>query len=230
MENIFVKYLRDRYREDMERSMFSGPKPVVTISRECGCPSKIIARMLVDELNRRPDMQGKQKWNHVSREILQESSAKLELDTKKVKNILAIEGKGIMEDVFASFSSHYISNLRAKKTFIEVVRSFADEGHIIIVGLGGVAITRNHPDSLHIRLEAPLEWRVKEFAGHREIPVEEARKIILETDRNRTRLIESFLSRKPDNTIFDVIFNSESLTKADIVETTIRLMESKKMV
>ena len=50
---------------------------------------------------------------------------------------------------------YYKSDLKIRTTIAKVIRKFANEGNAIIVGRGGVAITRDIPLSLHIFLEAP---------------------------------------------------------------------------
>ena len=44
---------------------------------------------------------------------------------------------------------------------INGVRALAEVGRVIIVGRGGVFITRDLPGGIHVRLVAPREWRVR---------------------------------------------------------------------
>jgi cytidylate kinase len=230
MDNFFQRYLQNRFAENQRNLMAPGLNPFITFSREYGCPSKVIAGMLAESLNKIPGREKTPKWQFINKEILNESAKKLELDTSKVKKLISTEGKGIMDDLFASFSDHYQSNLRVKKTLREVIRSYAHDGYVIIVGRGGVAITRSFPRSLHIRLQAPIEWRTKEIMEHNCLSEKDAMKLIAETDKNRTNLITTFLGHPFDNSLFDATFNCQSLSKEEISATILRMMEVKKLV
>ena len=109
MDNLLFQYMQNRFleRQEIERC---GPYPFVTISREFGCPSKVIAQMLTETLNKKQARAKTPKWIAVNKEIVEESARKLELEPAKLKHIFNAEEKGIMDDVLASFSSNYKSN------------------------------------------------------------------------------------------------------------------------
>jgi cytidylate kinase len=228
MENLLFQYMQNRFLE-MQRNQPGESAPFVTISRDFGCPAKIIAQMLAEKLNDRAGKGNTQKWISVSKEILEESAKKLELEPGKLKHIFSAVEKGVIDDVLASFSSNYNSSIRIKKTIRDVIRSIAMKGHVIIVGRGGVAITHGYPGSLHVRLQAPIEWRIREVASHFNVPETEAQKMISETDKKRTALIGIFLGHEPENSLFDLILNCKTLTKENIVSTILSTMEQNRM-
>ena len=45
------------------------------------------------------------------------------------------------------------------------IRNIAKTGYVIIVGRGGVAFANDNPASLHIKLTAPVEWRVERISN-----------------------------------------------------------------
>ena len=66
------KYLADWYKEEPAKNIYPGP--VVTISREVGCPAKTIASQLTDRLNKMKKVKAKDHpWRWISKEILQKS-------------------------------------------------------------------------------------------------------------------------------------------------------------
>lgn len=229
MENLLFQYLQNRFLEPQKIEP-CGPYPFVTISREFGCPSKVIALMLAESLNKRQARTKTPKWISINKEIVEESARKLELEPVKLKHIFNAEEKSIMDDVLASFSSNYKSNIRIKKTIQDVIRTIAQKGYVIIVGRGGVAITHDCPGSLHVRLQAPVDWRIQEVADHSKVTKSVARKMIMETDNKRTSLIEIFLGHKLENSLFDIILNCKSQPNEDIVKTIIFMMEQKNMI
>ena len=116
-----------------------------------------------------------------------------------------------------------------RKTLMNVIASFADEGHAIIVGRGGVAIARDIKKSLHVSLQAPLKWRVEKVSKKRNMPIKEVEKIAKEIDNKRKLLIDYFYGKKTDNSIFDIVISNMTLTEDEIVNTILELMKMKKI-
>ena len=228
MENLLLRYMEESFHKSD-----SGPagqaRPVVTISREYGCPSKLIGQMLVEAINRRIHKEMPVKWRLINKQILEESARELHIPEIHVKSLLDSEKKGIILDVL-TFSTTYGGTERIRKTVLKVIRSFAFSGYVVVIGRGCAAAIRDHPRALHIRLHAPLEWRASEIASRHGISVEAATRTAMDIDAKRTKLIENLLGRKPDPYLFDVTFNCKYLSREEIVQSALRLMEMKKMI
>jgi len=225
-----LKYTSDRKHEEDDRYKESGP--VITISREYGCPSKIIASRLSEDLTRKMFVKGKDiKWKYVTKEILSESARALEVDPEKIKYVFNYEQKSLIDGIIsAQFNKYYKSERKIRNTIAKVIRNMAHEGHVIIVGRGGVAITHDMPRSLHIMLEAPLEWRTVRIAENYKITQEEARKTAIEVDKKRKEFREYFQGKDTDYTRFDLTFNCMSFTIEEIVHVILKAAEIKKLV
>ena len=185
--------------------------------------------MLAEELNHRPGTQNC-KWHYINKEIVEQAAKELELEPSKIQHLFSMDRIGMMDDIFSSFSANYKSTLKIRKTIRDVIQSFTGRGFVIIVGRGSVAITQGRPDSLHIRLHAPLDWRVQCVSEHKGLTLEEARKVAIETDFKRSALIESFLGHKFDIGLFDASFNCKTISNDQIVNTIIKMMEDRKMI
>jgi cytidylate kinase len=229
MENLLRDYM-DRAFSERGIEKLSSPGPVITISREFGCPSKLIAQKLASELNRLDDSVKPKKWRFINKEVVEATARRLELNPTDVNFLLNSGGKGIIEDVLASFTTTYVSNHRMRKTVSMVVRSIADQGYVIIVGRGGVGILQRYPNTLHIRLQAPQEWRISEISKTRNLSTLEASRMVAEMDKKRTAFIEMMTGGKFHPYLFDISFNCGSLAIEEIVGTIIGLMETKKMI
>ena len=158
------KYLTQRYTESLKKLDYEGP--VITISRESACPAKKVAARLVTQLNSIKSPGAKKiPWRWIDKEILSESARELDLDPKEIEYIFKFEKKNFFDDILSSQSRKYYKSDRAiRKTVAGVIRNIASEGNVIIIGRAGVAITREMERSLHIMLEAPLNWRVERNA------------------------------------------------------------------
>lgn len=223
------KYMADRVHEETDRN--KEPGPVITISREYGCPSKIIAAKLAEELTKKVSIQGKDtKWRYVTKEIMAESAKALEVDPEKIKYVFNYEQKGMLDKILlAQFDKYYKSERKIRNTVAKVIRNMAYEGNVIIVGRGGVAITHDIPRSLHIILQAPIEWRTVCISEKYNISQQEARKSALDVDKKRKEFREYFQGKNADYKCFDLTFNCMSFSMEEIVKMIMKAAEIKKL-
>jgi len=208
------------------------PGPVITISRDYGCPSKLVACKVAEELTRKMFFKGREvKWKYVTKEIMAESAKALEVDPEKIKYVFDYQQKSMLDDIFsAQINKYYKSERKIRNTIGHVIRNMAEEGHVIIVGRGGVAITRDIPRSLHVMLEAPLEWRILRVSENYHISLDEARKTALEIDRKRKEFREYFEGKNTDYTRFDLTFNCMIFSIEDIVHILVKAAEVRKLI
>lgn len=225
-----VQYLIERHKE-LHKPCHE-PGPVVTISREMGCAGTLVAQKLVEELNKRFTFKDDELWKWVGKEEIQEASAHaLNLPPEEINYVLEAKKKTMMADILQSFSSKYYKSDRAiRKMVKDVIRSIAVKGRVVILGRGGVAITRDIPKSLHINLEAPLEWRTLRISEKMDIDLKAAEEYVLAIDKQRADFRDYFGGVNTDYTRFDISFNSMTLSVDEIVDIIIRTMEIRKFI
>lgn len=225
-----LNYMSDRINE--EHGRFKEAGPVITISREYGCPSKIIAGKLAEELTNKTHVKGKEiKWKYVTKEIMAESAKALQVDPDKIKYVFDYEQKGLIDGIIsAQLNKYYKSEKKIRNTIAKVIRNMAFEGNVIIVGRGGVAIAHDIPRSLHIMLEAPLEWRTLRVSENFHISQAEARKTAIEVDKKRKEFRDYFQGKNSDYTWFDLRFNCMTFTIEEIVRLILKAAELRKLV
>ena len=86
MQGDLLNYLKKKYEETLLKK--TGPGPVITLSREYGCPAKVIAQKLSEVLSNHLDKSGmKYSWKWYNKEILDESARQLQLDPSKIKYV-----------------------------------------------------------------------------------------------------------------------------------------------
>jgi len=222
----FFDYFDGRYRESILKKAPVDDGPVITISRLTGCDARQVAAILADDLNHRF---GTSKWKWVDKDIIYAIAKELNTGTERVENFYkGIELSNISEMIMA-FSGGFVSDLRVKKAIRDVVLSICKEGHIILVGRGGVSIAHEIADAIHIRLIAPFYWRVENVMKKKNMKIETAEKFVLDTDEKRFNLIHSFLEKKPMNIdyLFDATINRKSFTLQEIADIIISMYEKK---
>ncbi|WP_421919991.1 AAA family ATPase [Marinifilum sp.] len=226
MDNVLLKYMEKRFEskiiEPKEKSFCEGP--IVTISRECGCTAINIANSLAAKLS----VKTKKRWTVLTKEILEQSAKELNLDPAKIEYVFNSKEKTTWDEILAALSSkYYQSDRKIKKTIAEVVRSFACKGNCVIIGRGGVVLTKEIEKSFHIKLQAPLEWRATQLQKIYNLSMEEMLQYAEEIDQKR-EVLRNYFNKEPlPNTVFDVIYNSKNLAEEDIVNSCLALIEKK---
>jgi cytidylate kinase len=222
----FFDYFDSRHRETILNKPVINDGPVITISRQTGCDARQVAENVVDNLNRKC---GTTKWKWVDKDIIYAIARELNTDTQRVENFY----KGIelsnMSEMIMAFSGGFVSDLRVKKAIRDVVLSMCKEGHIVLVGRGGVSIAHEMPNSLHVRLVAPFYWRVENVMRKKEMNIETAEEYVVDTDEKRHNLITTFLEKKSINIdfLFDTTLNRQSFNIFETAELIASMYEKK---
>lgn len=228
--NVFEKYFSEILREDKVELVETGP--YVSISRDFGCMANPIALRLSRELTRLSKESGKGKeWKWFNKVILEESAKALDLSPSKIKYIFRSHKKSMIDEIVGAMATkYYKSDKKIRRTIIDVIRLIVKTGYVIIVGRGGVAFANDNPQSLHIKITAPFEWRVEMIRKNYNKTEEDAHKYLLEVDNERKYLIDSFMGFGTDHSIFDVVFNRKTITEDEILNTIISLLKMKNLI
>ena len=219
-------YFDTRYRAEMLGRPVDQTGPVITISRLTGCDGREVAAALVALLNLR---QNTNKWKWIDKDIIYHAAHELKTDTNRVETYYQGMTMNDMSEMIMAFSGSFVSDSSVKKAIREVVLSIAREGHAVIIGRGGVAITRDMINALHIRLVAPLYWRVENVMKKKGMIIEKAEEYVIETDEKRNKMILSFLDKKPQaiDYLFDSTLNRSSFSIDQLSALILGMYEAK---
>ncbi len=222
----FFDYFDERYRESILKAPASEDGPLITISRLTGCDARETASNVVDNLNTK---YGTTRWKWVDKDIIYAIAKELNIDSQRVENFYeGIKLSNISEMIMA-FSGGFVTDLRVKKAIRDVVLSICKEGHVVIVGRGGVSIAHDITDALHVKLVAPYYWRLNNIERKMKMDPDTAAKYIADTDEKRSDLIKTFLDKKTQNTetLFDVVINRVSFSVAETAEVIVSMYDRK---
>jgi cytidylate kinase len=222
----FFDYFDGRYRESILNKPPDEDGPVITLSRLTGCDARQVASLLVDDLNTK---YGSTKWRWVDKDIISAIAKELNTDNQRVENFYkGIQLSNISEMIMA-FSGGFVSDLRVKKAIKEVVLSICKEGHVVLVGRGGVSLAHDIKDSLHIRIVAPFYWRVENVMKKKNMDIGTAEAYVVDTDEKRFHLIQTFLDKKPLNIdyLFDATINRSSFSIQEISDLILSMYDKK---
>ncbi len=228
MDNLLLKYMNERIMHATRKVV--EPGPVITISRECGCSASLLAEKLTERINEKiSDPASNWKW--INKEILKLASDELKINPDKVKEIANGEHKNFLDEIVVSFTDkYYVPNLKARKMIEEVVRNIAVRGKAVIVGRGSEVLSRDIPSALHIRLFAPLEWKIRVMCERSNISPEEAKKIVLHVDKERAEFRNGYMEKNQPPFAYDVEFNCARLSHEEIIDVIMKLADRRSLL
>jgi len=225
MKKIF-DYFDERYRQEQIEKPEGTSGPLITISRLTGCDGRDVAAALVASLNMKYNTN---KWRWVDKEIIHDAAKELKTDSERIESYYMGVSMSSLSEMIMAFSGSFVTDSTVKKTIKEVVLSIAHEGYAVLIGRGGVSITRNMPNAMHIRLVAPLYWRIENIMRKKGFSLEKAEEYVIDTDEKRYNLIANFLDKKPLNIdyLFDATINRSSFTVPQITEMIMSMYAAK---
>ena len=230
MNNTLMVYLNKRLRQNDPK--FAGanqqPGPVICISREVGCGAVNLARILASELDQKSFCK---KWRVLSKEILEESARELNMNPIKLKNYLKEGDRTIFDDILSAFSEkRFKSDKKIGKTLIDMLRSFATDGHCIIVGRAGSIIAKDIERSLLVKLTAPLDWRIGQIMKKNKMNWKEAAEFIERTEKERENFRKHIAGDQNITEEFDLTINMERMNEKDVINLLTFACQAKGML
>lgn len=228
MGNALLEYLTKRMGNEKVYSNNSNfPGPLITISREVGCNGVKLAQKIAAKLNQRhlgPE------WRVLSKEVFFQSAKELDMDPEKVKRVFKYSDSYAFNDILSAFGTKkFKSEKKVIKTVNEVIRTFAEDGFCIIVGRAAHIIAHDIKNALHLRLLAPLEYRIKTIIENNHLNREEAIEFIQKVEKERKAFRKAIRQDSPENDLFDLCINRASFTDEDAIEL-IELAADKKNI
>ncbi|MFW5822956.1 MAG: AAA family ATPase [Tangfeifania sp.] len=220
MSNALLSYLNKRLGEENSMDNTIGPPgPVITISREVGCNGVKLAHKIAKRLNKRNP---EKDWKVLSKEVFYKSAKELDVEPEKVQRVFKQSDRYVFNEILDAFSSKkYRSEKKIVKTVNDVIKTFSKDGFCIIVGRAGHIIAHDIKNALHMRLVAPLEYRIKTIMENNHLNREEAIDFIEKVENERLSFRKSIGKVEYEEDMFDMFLNRASFDD----EKTIDLIE-----
>ena len=229
MDNLLLKYMNERARPE-QKKVIGAPGPVITISRECGCSGRLFAEKLTERINRKINNPS-HNWKWVNKEILSLASKELKINPHQIKTLLNAEDKNFLDEIVSSFTvKYYTPDAKIKRAIKDVVRHLAIQGNVVIIGRGSEVLTQDIKNSLHVKLYAPLNWKVDVIRSRDNLSEDEAKKIVIETDKRRLKFVDGFLAKAQNKVVYDIDFNCAKFTQEEMIELILKVAEIKSLL
>ncbi|HEX2971362.1 MAG TPA: cytidylate kinase-like family protein, partial [Tepidisphaeraceae bacterium] len=169
----------------------SPTRPFITISREPGAGGLTLGKALAEALTAADPNQG--AWTCWDRELVEKVAADYHLSRNMVESLEETRHSwlaDLLESLSFSDQAPTTDEATIYARVSETIRALARAGRVIIVGRGGVFVTRRMPGGIHVRLVAPLEYRVAFMAKLLNVSSEAAAAYVKEADHNRRAFFE----------------------------------------
>jgi len=191
-------------------------KPCITISREFGCQAYPLAEALHARLN--AEATNGAEWTVLDRLLLEKIAQKSGYAKTELEYITHVD------PTFQSMLTTFMGREHADPFEVffyikKTVRYFAKAGNSIIVGRGGVCLTQDLPHVLHVRLTAPMAFKLKTIRAYMGNSEAEAREHIEARQAERNEFTRHFTKMDlSDPHLYHLLINNEKFTIPEMTD------------
>ena len=229
MGNSLLIYLNKRLSEEKsekKRDVLEGP--VITISREVGCNGLKLARLLSARLN---TYKPHAEWRVLSKEVFYESARELNMAPDKIQKTFKHTNKYTFEEILKAFNDRsYKSERKIVHTVVDVIYSFAIDGYCIIVGRAGHIIAKSIKNALHLRLVAPLDYRVNNIMHNNGLNKVQSIDFINKVENERMAFRKMISDDDVNSDLFDLCVNRAMFSDEEVVDIIEYAVNKKKII
>jgi len=206
----------------------SNQLPFITMSREYGCGGYDIAKKIVnifnDELKQTPP------WAAYNRELLDRVMDDMGL-SQSLAEILTGTARSSLTNLLQTSFSTFPTQVSVHKKLAETIALLALVGNVVVVGRGSNIITRTIKNGYHVRLVAPLNWRIDQIVKKMNISKHDAARLIAEKTKQRDAYLKEYLKfdvADPHN--YHMLINNAEHTEDQAARIIIESMKIKGLI
>ncbi|HEX6562985.1 MAG TPA: cytidylate kinase-like family protein [Chthoniobacterales bacterium] len=186
------------------------PRPAIAISRESGAGALTVATMVAEELNAICPGEPPRPWavftGNLPGKILEEHSL-----SERIEQFMPEDFRFPLTESFEFLLGLHPRPGLLREYTRETIRQLAATGNVVLVGRGAAIICAGLPHVLRVRLVAPFEFRVRNFARSHGIPDQEAVRVVRANDAARRRYVRAYLNSDVINPLhYDLVINTEN--------------------
>ena len=191
-------------------------RPCITISREFGCQAYPLAEILHKRLNELAESE--EEWIVLDRLLLEKIATESGFAKAELEYITKVNP--IFQTLIRSFVGRKHADPFVVFTYIrKTVRYFAKAGNSIIVGRGGACLTQDLPHAFHVRLVAPLSFKLGIIMKNLGLTEEKARAHIEARQFERDEFTRHFTQTDLSNPyLYHLLINQERVTLDQIAD------------
>ena len=170
---------------------------IITLSRQFGAGGADVAKRVADRL----------QWRVADNEFVDRVAARAGLTPdevavreERVPNFLerlawALASASAELAVPTGATMEGLSEPLMVRVTESVVAEIAREGRVVLVGRGAAAILGERERTLHVQVVAPVGIRIERIAGRLGVPLDDAKKLVHESDARRSKYHKEYYGR-----------------------------------
>jgi cytidylate kinase len=170
---------------------------IITLSRQFGAGGADVAKRVADRL----------QWRVADNEFIERVAARAGLTPdevavreERVPNFLerlawALASASAELAVPTGATMEGLSEPLMVRVTESVVAEIAREGRVVLVGRGAAAILGERERTVHVQVVAPVGIRIERIAGRLGMPLDEAKKLVHESDVRRSKYHKEYYGR-----------------------------------
>lgn len=190
-------------------------RPAITISREFGCEAYPMTECLKEIMEKKTG----QQWAIMDKALLEEVANHHNISEEIVRN-LGEKKSRLLDEVLATFSSHWKSEKDYFRLLCKHVFSLAEQGNSIIVGRGSGIVTQQLKNCYHFRIYASHQFKVASIARRFSISRDEAEGVVEKNQKQRDAFIHDYFNLDPrDLRFYHLVFNNDKNSPERIAQT-----------
>ncbi len=191
-------------------------RPCLTISREYGCQAYKLAEAIYQRFGEHAPKN--EEWTMLDRYLIEKIAS--ESGYSKSELNYMTQSNPTIQSVLANLTGPGSAN--PSKVFTstkETIRYFARTGNCIIIGRGGACLTQGFPNVIHVRLVAPMAFKIDHIMKSMDLPREQAKALIIARQDERNAFIKHFTNMdNSDPSLYHLVIDNEKSSIEEIAE------------
>ena len=201
---------------------------VITISRQFGAGGITLGKMIAKELG----------YTFADEDIVKMVAKEANVSPHWVETVEKEAGGKLSRIVTKMVSKPLVERiLKDERGYIDeemymdylvlIIAQIADEGDVIILGLGSQYILDDHPDACHILLINDFENRAKFMMEHYDLSQAKAEQVVNREDKRRTNLYRKLgKSDYDDSSLYHLVLNMGRISLEQALKLVCNLVAS----
>jgi hypothetical protein len=223
----YIGAMVDEWKKKQEERGSAG-SPFLTISRQFGCMALETGLRFAERLHQTEASET--VWTFFDREIVHRIASDMKISEKLAGLLTEGARSKITRYMEALFRRWPIDDEVFEQT-VRVIRSICEKGHAVVVGRGTCKIAEDLSQGFHVRIVAPLAWRVEQVASFYELSNEEALRRIRVIDAEREAFFRRYFNEDVSNPdLYDMVLNQARLPMDSIIDLVVLGMQSRGLI
>jgi len=212
---VKAKHYVESHSHDSEALTKGTHGPCITISRETGAGSGLIAEKLINLLQ--PISLSIQKeWAVFDKNLIETVLEDHQLP-KQIAKFLGEEKRSLLTQTMNEMLGVHPPLLKLHHKAAETILHLAHMGNCVIIGRGANIITASLKNAFHVRLVAPLEIRIKNVQDFYGNTKQQAVEFVKKEDVKRNAFIKDHFNKNAeDPLLYNVMLNTGTFSLDEV--------------